>query len=128
MFLVPFCGSPQSFYLQGLKSFLKHVLFLHEYLLLYIRIFTVVVVEISWEKEQDTGFIAGLWQRRDFEDIQPFALTPFDCFVGLLHLCSLRDLIDSCLRLGCWESRQPQNTPERKFYRSLEVVFLVHED
>lgn len=28
------------------------------------------------------------------------------------------------LKLGCWESRQPQNKPEMKFDRSLEVVFL----
>lgn len=30
------------------------------------------------------------------------------------------------LKLGCWESKQPQNTPERKSGRSLEAVFWRH--
>lgn len=31
------------------------------------------------------------------------------------------------LKLDCWESKQPQNTPEKKSSRDLEMLFLRHK-
>lgn len=57
------------------------------------EIFSGVAVEIWGEMGWNTGF--HCWAlTKERQDTQPFALTPFGCFMGL-HVCSLRDLDDT---------------------------------